>query len=191
MSRGNRLVLFLVDASDSMESSAGLAAAKGAVLSLLSAAYIRRDRVGLIAFRDERARVLLPPTSSIHLAREKLRLLTAGGATPFADGLLTAWKTIRSDGLKHPSRKTVLVVLSDGEANVPLVPGADKAEEIAAVAELIRREKIRTVFVDTNPPGKERVEPMEFSRILDAEYRRISRVGAGELVDLIDGTERN
>jgi magnesium chelatase subunit D len=191
MSRGNRLVLFLVDASDSMDTMAQLSAAKGAILSLLSAAYIRRDRVGLVVFRDERARVLLPPTSSIHLAREKLRLLSAGGATPFADGLLAAWKTIRSDRLKHPSRKTVLVVLSDGEANVPLVPGADKTEEIAAVAELIRKEKIHTVFVDTNPPGKERDEPKEFSRILDAEYRRISRINAGELVDLIDITEHN
>lgn len=191
VSRGNRLVLFLVDASDSMDSFAQLSAAKGAVLSLLSAAYIRRDRVGLITFRDERARVLLPPTSSIHLARERLRLLSAGGATPFADGLLTAWKTLRSEGWRHPSRKTVLVILSDGEANVPLVPGADKTAEIAAVGGLIKQEKIRTVFVDTNPPGTERREAKDLAGVLGAEYRRISRIRAGELVDLIGLWERN
>ena len=185
VTRGNRLVLFLVDASDSMDTAAQLAAAKGAVLSLLSAAYVRRDRVGLIAFRDEKAAVLLPPTSSVYLAREKLKILSAGGATPFADGLLRAWKTIRSEKLKHRSRQTVLVVLSDGEANVSLVPGADSGAEIKALAELIRGEKIRVIFVDTRPPGTKDAEPKAISEMLGAEYRRITRMGADELIDIV------
>ncbi len=185
VARGNRLVLFLVDASDSMDSFAGLAAAKGAVLALLSAAYIRRDRVGLIAFRDEKAVVLLPPTSSVQLAEKKLRLLSAGGATPFADGLLAAWKTIRTDRLKHPAVRTVLVILSDGEANVPLSPGGDKTEEIRALGGMIRAEKIRVVFVDTGPPGGQRPEARDYADFLDAEYRRVSRLRPRELVDIV------
>lgn len=183
--RGNRLVVFLVDASDSMDSSSQLAAAKGAVLSLLAAAYVRRDRVGLVAFRDEKARVLLPPTSSVHLAREKLKRLEAGGATPLAAGLLEAWKLVRSEKLKEPGRKTVLVLLSDGESNVPLTPGADRAAEIEAIAGLIRKERVRTIFVDTNPPDKSADAPKKLAAALSADYRRISRVGAGELVDIV------
>lgn len=173
-----------------MDTAAQLAAAKGAVLSLLSAAYVRRDRVGLIAFRDEKAAVLLPPTTSVYLAREKLKILSAGGATPFADGLLTAWKTIRTERLKHPSRETVLVVLSDGEANVSIVPGADSGAEIKALAERIRGEKIRVIFVDTRPPGTkppgtENADPKAISLMLGAEYRRITRMGTSELIDIV------
>jgi len=184
--RGNRLVVFLVDASDSMDSSSQLGAAKGAVLSLLAAAYVRRDRVGLVAFRDEKATVLLPPTSSVHLARERLKSLSAGGATPLAAGLLEAWKLVRSEKLKEPGRKTVLVLLSDGESNVPLTPGADRAAEIEAIAGLIRKERIHTVFVDTNPPEKPSDAPRKLAAALSADYRRISRVRAGQLLDIVE-----
>ena len=183
-------MVFLVDASDSMDSSAQLAAAKGAVLSLLTSAYIRRDRVGLISFRDETARVLLPPTSSIHLARERLKDLRAGGATPLAAGLLAAWKLIRGEKLKEPGRKTVLVLLSDGESNVPLSPGSDRAAELVTLADLIRKERIHTVFVDTNPPEKPSDEPKKLAAALSAVYRKISRVRAGELVNLVDGNSK-
>jgi len=184
--RGNRLVLFLVDASDSMAGQAGLSAAKGAALALLSAAYLRRDRVGLIAFRGEKARVLLQPTSSVRRGEKMLRLLTAGGATPLASGLLEAWKTLRADRLKHPSVRTSLVILSDGEANVPLSPGGDKAREIRDLAGMIRREKIRVIFVDTNPPERERPEPREYAACLDAQYRRIARLRSRDLLEIVD-----
>ncbi|MDR1315709.1 MAG: VWA domain-containing protein [Spirochaetales bacterium] len=185
--RGSGFILFLVDASDSMGASAQLAAAKGAVLALLRAAYIRRDRVALLAFRGQEARILLPPGSSIHLARKKLERLSSGGATPFADGLLKAWRLIRTEKLKNFSLQTVLVVVSDGEANVPLVPGGDMSAEIRALGERVRAEGIRTVFVDTNPPGADTAGGALFARILGAEYRRISRPGSRELLEIIGG----
>ncbi|MBP7494758.1 MAG: VWA domain-containing protein [Spirochaetales bacterium] len=181
---GNRLVLFLVDASDSMDVSHQLASAKGAVLLLLSAAYVRRDRVGMIVFRDEKARVLVPPTTSVDLAREKLFYLTPGGATPLADGLYTAWQLVRSERLKYPGRAVVLIILSDGEGNVPLVPGGDRGKEVEILAELIRKERIHVVFVDTTPEGKSSAAPRELSTILGGEYKRLQRVHTSDLVDI-------
>ena len=49
------LVLFLVDASWSMAVAERMNATKGAILSLLTDAYQRRDRVGLIVFQKDRA----------------------------------------------------------------------------------------------------------------------------------------
>ena len=43
---------------------------KGAILSLLQEAYQKRDRVGLIAFRRDRAETLLPMTRSVELAEK-------------------------------------------------------------------------------------------------------------------------
>jgi magnesium chelatase subunit D len=185
VSRGSGLILFLVDASDSMGSSAQLAAAKGAVLALLSKAYIRRDRVGLIAFRDEEAKVLLPPASSVYPARKKLGSLSSGGATPFADGLLKARRTIGIDRLKHPGRDSVLVIVSDGEANVPLSPGGNRIAEIRGLGEAIRRMGTKIIFVDTNPPGTMKAEAGEIAAALRADYRRLSRIRSGDLIDVI------
>jgi magnesium chelatase subunit D len=190
LARGAGFILFLVDASDSMGASAQLSAAKGAVLALLRAAYIRRDKVSLIAFRGQEARILLPPASGVHLARKKLHRLSSGGATPFADGLFQAWRLIRSEKLKTPSLRTVLVIVSDGEANVPLAPGGNMGAEIRGLGERIKAEGIRTVFVDTNPPGTNSPEAASFARALGAEYRRISRMGSRELVEIIEGAGR-
>jgi magnesium chelatase subunit D len=189
LSRGAGFILFLVDASDSMGASAQLAAAKGAVLALLRAAYIRRDKVCLIAFRGQEARILLPPASGVHLARKKLEKLSSGGATPFADGLFKAWKLIRAEKLKNASLQTVLVIISDGEANVALVPGGNMSAEIRGLGRRIKAEGIRSVFVDTNPPEANKPEAAVFARILGAEYRRISRPGSRELVELVEGAD--
>ena len=166
-----------------MGASSQLAAAQGAVMALLGAAYLRRDRVGLVAFRGEAASVLLPPTSSVELARKKLRGLSSGGATPFADGLLKACGIFRAEKLKGSSREAVLVVISDGEANVPLVPGANKLAEIRKLGSLIRAEGVRAVFVDTSPPGAEKPAAEEAAAALGAEYRRITRPAIRDLVE--------
>jgi len=66
------LVLFLVDASWSMAVAERMNATKGAILSLLTDAYQRRDRVGLIVFQKDRATLVLQPTNSIQLAQRAL-----------------------------------------------------------------------------------------------------------------------
>ncbi|MDR3201439.1 MAG: VWA domain-containing protein [Spirochaetales bacterium] len=185
LGRSSGLILFLVDASDSMGASAQLAAAKGAVLALLRAAYIRRDRVGLIAFHGQEAQTLLSPTSSIHLARKKLRRLSSGGATPFADGLLKAWNLIRAEKLKRSLLQTVLVVVSDGEANVPLTPGAGALAEIHGLGRRIQAEGVKTIFVDTNPKNTDRPEARGFAAALGADYRRISRLESRDLINVV------
>ena len=49
------LILFAVDASWSMAVSERMQATKGAIMSLLTDAYQRRDRVGLVVFHKDRA----------------------------------------------------------------------------------------------------------------------------------------
>ena len=81
------LILFVVDASWSMAVAERMAATKGAIMSLLTDAYQRRDRVGLIVFQKDQARLVLPPTNSVELAQKALRDIPVGGKTPLSAGL--------------------------------------------------------------------------------------------------------
>ncbi|MFD9634885.1 putative cobaltochelatase [Streptomyces violascens] len=133
--REGNLVLFVVDASGSMAARQRMSAVKGAVLSLLLDAYQRRDKVGLITFRGKEAELALPPTSSVDAAAARLETLPTGGRTPLAAGLLKAHDVLRVERLRDPSRRPLLVVVTDGRATggpEPVALGARAARLHAA-----------------------------------------------------------
>ena len=112
------LVLFVVDASWSMAVAERMAATKGAIMSLLTDAYQRRDRVGLIVFQKDQARLVLPPTSSVELAKRALRDIPVGGKTPLSAGLTLAHQVLVQEQRLHPDVAPMMIVLTDGAANV-------------------------------------------------------------------------
>jgi magnesium chelatase subunit D len=112
--REGNLVLFVVDASGSMASRQRMVAVKGAVLSLLTDAYQRRDKVALLSFRGEGTELLLPPTSSVDAAVARLRDMPTGGRTPLSAGLLAAADVLRVEKVRDPSRRAIVVVVTDG-----------------------------------------------------------------------------
>ncbi|MGW1405773.1 putative cobaltochelatase [Streptomyces sp. NPDC002403] len=142
--REGNLVLFVVDASGSMAARQRMAAVKGAVLSLLLDAYQRRDKVGLITFRGKDAEVVLPPTSSVDAAAARLELLPTGGRTPVAAGLLKAHEVLRVERLRDPSRRPLLVVVTDGRAT----GGPEPVALAARAARLHEAEGVASVVVD-------------------------------------------
>ncbi|MFC9297475.1 putative cobaltochelatase [Streptomyces sp. NPDC057011] len=146
--REGNLVLFVVDASGSMAARQRMSAVKGAVLSLLLDAYQRRDKVGLITFRGAAAELALPPTSSVDAAAARLERLPTGGRTPLAAGLLKAREVLRIERLRDPSRRPLLVVVTDGRATSAGAVGGDPRELSARSARLLAAEGIASVVVD-------------------------------------------
>jgi magnesium chelatase subunit D len=115
--REGNLVLFVVDASGSMAARARMSEVKGAILSLLLDAYQRRDKVGLITFRNSGADLVLPPTTSVSHAARRLDDLVTGGRTPLAAGLAKAAQVVRTELLRDPLRRPLVVLITDGRAD--------------------------------------------------------------------------
>ncbi|MFE5519762.1 putative cobaltochelatase [Streptomyces virginiae] len=150
--REGNLVLFVVDASGSMAARQRMSAVKGAVMSLLLDAYQRRDKVGLITFRGATAELALPPTSSVDAAAARLEQLPTGGRTPLAAGLLKAHEVLRIERLRDPSRRPLLVVVTDGRAtsagNVGGRTDSSPRELAGHSARLLQAGGVASVVVD-------------------------------------------
>ncbi len=111
--RAANLILFVVDASWSMAVAERMNATKGAIMSLLTDAYQRRDRVGLVVFQKDRSHVVLPPTNSVVLAKQALAEIPAGGKTPLSAGLTCALDVITQERRLHPDVMPLMILLTD------------------------------------------------------------------------------
>ncbi len=141
------LILFLVDASWSMAVAERMSATKGAILSLLTDAYQRRDRVGLIVFQKDRATLVLSPTNSVLLAQRAMADIPVGGKTPLSAGLQMAYDVLKRERILHPDIQPLLIILTDGAGNVSIGTGQPQ-EEAHKIAELFAKDTIRSVVIN-------------------------------------------
>ncbi|GJE28549.1 magnesium chelatase subunit D [Methylobacterium organophilum] len=151
--------IFCVDASGSAALER-LGEAKGAVELMLAEAYIRRDRVALVAFRGRGAEVVLPPTRSLVRAKRSLSGLPGGGGTPLAAGLDAA--TSLALAVRRAGGHPVIVLLTDGRANVARSGEGGRArasEDALAAARGLRAQALPLLVIDTGarPDGARRL----------------------------------
>jgi len=178
--RAANLILFVVDASWSMAAAERMKATKGAILSLLLDAYQRRDQVGLITFQREAAKLVLPPTSSVELAKKALQDIPVGGKTPLSAGLLLAHQVFTRARRKNPEIMPLLILLTDGAANVSMTDLAPR-EEALRVANLIKCSDIRAVVINTEHESLDRGLAQELADTMDAPCYTLKELGAQEL----------
>jgi magnesium chelatase subunit D len=176
------LILFVVDASGSMAAQRRMEAVKGAVLSLLTDAYQQRDEVAVISFRGESAQLLLSPTRSVDLAEQNLRELPTGGRTPLPHALSLALET-----LKKTSMPPLLVLLSDGKANVALTDGNDPWQESLRFAALLAERGVPALVLDTETGYLRLGRARQLAQALGAEYLTLEELSAENLALTIRG----
>ncbi len=171
--RSETTVVFVVDASGSTAFNR-LAEAKGAVEILLADCYVRRESVALISFRGTTAELLLPPTRSLTRAKRSLAGLPGGGGTPLAAGLEAAAEL--ADAVRRKGQTPILVLLSDGSANIARDGTASRptAEADATTAATrLRLAGHTTLFIDTSP--RPRPKARELAVAMAARYLALPR----------------
>lgn len=215
--RAAQTILFLVDASGSMGAHQRMAQTKGAVLSLLNDAYKKRDRVGMVTFNGNKARVILPPTSDKEKAGKMLEQMSVGGRTPLAKGLCVANEALKKYSLKMKNEILLLIVISDGKANIIMKPSEKLKEarnqvinhyhstgecnlpslhdiisshalnEAMEVAEETRQHGIKSVVVDTSST-KGKDRMKKLSASLGGLYYKMDDLRAEGLVDIVNAS---
>jgi magnesium chelatase subunit D len=187
--RSETTAIFLVDASGSSALNR-LAEMKGAVELLLAECYVRRDSVAVLAFRGAGAEVLLPPTRSLVRAKRSLAGLPGGGGTPLASGLDAA--SDLADAVRRRGATPVLVVLTDGRANVSRdgKPGRARAmDDAVTAAQRLRAASVTTILVDTSPQPQE--AGSRLAQTMAARYLPLPHAGAATLSQVVRDTARH
>ena len=180
------LILFVVDASGSMGAQRRMVAVKGAVLSLLLDAYQRRDKVALVSFRGTEADLLLPPTNSVDLAQLYLRDMPTGGRTPLSKGLLLALETLETERIKDRNVLPLVVLLSDGRANVAMDGGNGNAvEEARGFATIFEEKRLGSVVLDTELDFIKLEMARPLAEAMGARYLKMEDLRADSLADAV------
>jgi len=185
-SKAGALFCFAVDASGSMALHR-MRQAKGAVQALLQKAYVKRDRVALIAFRGKAAEVLMPPTQSVELAQRALDLLPTGGGTPLASALLQATE-LAQQAQSRGIMQTVLILLTDGRANVSLREGGNVQEELQKLGAHIAASPLHVVVVDTQRSYLSRGEARQLADWLACDYAYLPNASSEQIAALAAST---
>lgn len=150
--------LFVIDSSGSHAEQERMRLVKGTASSLLARSFKNGDEVAIIVFRGTGARVLLEPSRALHEATTALEYLPTGGRTPLAHALDLA--------KSYLTPATVLILLTDGRANVPLGTG-DPWQEAMDIASQIN---IPALVIDTENSAERLGRPLKLAEVLSAEY---------------------
>jgi len=184
--RAANLVLFVVDASWSMAVAERMQATKGAVMSLLTDAYQQRDRVGLVVFQKNDARVVLPPTNSVELARRALIDIPVGGKTPLSAGLQAAHEVIIRELRQHPDLMPLMVLLTDGAGNVSMT-NLPPQEESYRIAEMFPQSHVRSVVINMEHEAFDQGLAQALAEHLEAPCYTLAELKAEALLRTVRG----
>ena len=177
--------LFAVDASGSMGARERMRAVKGAIFYMLQEAYQKRDRVGMIAFRRDKADLLLPITRSVDLAQKRLAEMPTGGKTPLADGLALSLQTLALLDKRDSELEPILIVVTDGRANA--VHEGEKEPVAAAIniAEKIAKAKITSVVIDTESDFIKLGIAKKLAAAMQANYYTLQRLSKENIIHIV------
>ncbi len=177
-------ILFLVDSSGSMGVERQMVHVKTLIYSLLIDAYQKRDRVGMITFRATEAKLLLPFTNSVHIAKKKLENLETGGKTPLAHGFKLSFEVLRQEKNKNPFSHYILIIVSDGRGNVPF-NGKNCLDQAELYGVYIKKLGIKTLILDTEVDHLAFGYSWELARLMEGKYMKLDDLNAENLQEVI------
>ena len=189
--RSGCTILFLVDASGSLGVRKRMVTVKGAIMSMLKESYVKRDRIGMMAFRRDTSELILPPTKSVEYSYKKLEELPTGGKTPLGTALMDVSTFMSVYSRSHVGEACFIVLITDGRANVPVDSGADPNEEVQKIAEGIKLPGVRWIIIDA-ATGFARFDHAKIlAKKLEGTYFKLDELNADRLAQSVKSVVGN
>jgi hypothetical protein len=174
-----------------------LALVLNAINPLLGGVLIRGEKGTAKSTAARGLAELLPPIAMVmgcpfHCHPELPELMCdACGKTPLPHALFLARELLRREKARHPRDAFLLVLITDGRANLSLGKGRKPMEEVKELAAQIGTLGINALVLDT-----ERFAPCldlgclpELSRLLGGQYRSLQSLRAPEVVACITAAQ--
>ena len=196
-------IVFVMDLSGSMIFN--IEEVKEAMLKLHGDAYRYRDKVGIVALKETGAVVVQHPITNLRVVANKLLRLRISGHTPLAAGMLKALDVLKEAKRRDRSAIPVMVIITDGSANVPLKRSLETGEirefdmvrialrefedmavrDVMSVSRMVKKQGIHTVVVNTNPHmyGRETyglAVTRHIASVTSGSHHEVGRLAHGE-----------
>ncbi|UCF58672.1 MAG: VWA domain-containing protein [Candidatus Bathyarchaeota archaeon] len=196
-------IVFVMDLSGSMIFN--IEEVKEALLKLHGDAYRYRDKVGIVALKETGAIVVQHPITNLRVVANKLLRLRISGHTPLAAGMLKALEVLKEAKRRDRSAIPLMVIITDGSANVPLKRSLETGEirefdmvrialrefedvavrDVMSVSRMVRKQEIHTVVVNTNPHmyGRETyglAVTRHIASVTSGSHHEVGRLAHGE-----------
>jgi len=172
---GGSRYLFVVDSSGSHAAGQRMSIVKGSAVGLIERSVHRRDEVAVISFRGVSSEVLVEPTRDTELVAAALEYLPTGGRTPLAHALHRA--------KEFADERTLLILLTDGRANVPLWTDDPWADAVRAASQIPCRVLVVDTELATNAIGRAK----QLAASIHADCVALEDFGKGfDFVSLLD-----
>ena len=142
--------------------------------------------MGLVVFRGKSAELLLPPTSSVELARKCMQDLPVGGKTPLAHGLSKGFEVIQRELMVNKHTLPKLILISDGKANVGMTSDSPLNDAIK-VAGHIREKEIASFVIDSEKSFIAFGLAKRLADEMDAKYLKLEDLQADQLTNIVKG----
>jgi len=141
--KGKALYIILLDSSSSMRMEKKVKFTKTLAWLLLKQSYEKKNKVSLVAFRNEDAQILVPPTRDVLKMEEALENLATGGKTPLTPALYKAFQIAKKEKNVIPT----VILISDGRGNVFIKNSLE--EDFAFLQEFVNDVKLIVVNAES------------------------------------------
>lgn len=165
--------IFVVDSSGSHAAQQRMRAVKGAATALLESSVDHKDEVAVISFRGAKAEIVLEPCRDAAAAMRVLEFLPTGGRTPLAHALELA------SSLVNPT--SLVILLTDGRANVPLRDSDPWADALEAATKL----NCSSLLVDSSIDGSTARATEALAAAMRAKRVRLDELNEEALISVL------
>ena len=170
MKRNSCSFLFAVDVSGSLVKGGRMDAIKNGVKAMLMEGYVQRDKIALMTFTYDGIAVSVPFTRSLENIYDVLDDTPTGGCTPLGAALLKIEEYLINYVRKNPEEQCYVILITDGEANEPVIKGNIPEIELKRITETMNVPNTEWIVVDSGLFANGANDASKLARMLGGRY---------------------